>query len=105
LSKTLRAPVLVAAAAALTVGCSSTPEVSQSKLEDEISNRLEDQVGTAPDDVECPDGLTGKVGQTQRCTLTAGSDTLGVDIEVAAVDGDDVSFDIQVDDQVQKERS
>jgi Domain of unknown function (DUF4333) len=85
----------------LVAGCSSTPEVSPSKLEGEISSQLEKQVGTAPDDVECPDSLTGKVGETQRCTLTAGSDTLGVDVEVTSVDGDDVNFDIQVDDTVQ----
>lgn len=110
LTTTLRALALAAAATVLATtlatGCSSTPEVSRSDLEKEISSQLEDQVGTAPDDVQCPEeGLTGKVGETQRCTLTAGSDTLGVDVEVTEVDGSDVSFDIQVDDEVQQEQS
>ena len=101
--KTIPSLSLLVAAAALTAGCSSTPEVSQSKLEDEISSQLEKQVGTAPDKVECPGSLTGEVGETQRCTLTAGTDTLGVDVKVTSVDGEDVNFDIEVDDEVQQE--
>jgi hypothetical protein len=105
LMTTIRALALVVAATALTAGCSSTPEVSSSDLEKEISGQLEEQLGTAPDTVECPGSLTGKVGETQRCMLTAGSDTLGVDVEVTSVDGKDVNFSIQVDDQVQGEQS
>ena len=89
------------AAMALATACSTTPEVAEGDLEQEISDRLEDQVGTAPDDVDCPGGLEGKVGETQRCTLTAGNDELGVDVEVTSVEGEQVGFDIQVDEQVQ----
>ena len=53
LTTTVRAVALVAAATALSVGCSSTPEISQSKLEDEISTQLEAEVGTAPDFRRC----------------------------------------------------
>ena len=92
----------LAGAAAVLAGCGgSTPTVSRADLEAEISRQLAAEVGAAPDRVDCPDGLHGEVGATQRCTLTAGADTLGVDVEVTAVDGTDVSFDIEVDDQVQ----
>jgi hypothetical protein len=94
-----RTPVLalLLATAALAAGCSSTPTVDRSKLEDEISSQLEKQVGQAPDKIECPGDLTGEVGETERCTLTAGSDQLGVSVKVTAVDGEKVDFDIEVD--------
>jgi hypothetical protein len=80
-------------------GCgSSTPTVDKSKLEDEISKKLEAQVGTAPDDISCPDDLEGKKGTKMRCTLTAGEDKLGVTVTVTSVDGKQVNFDAEVDE-------
>jgi hypothetical protein len=90
---------LALAAAALVGGCSSTT-VSASDVEDQISSRLESQVGQAPDKVDCPDDLEGKVDATMTCVLTAGSDTLDVTVTVTEVDGSNVKFDIQVADQV-----
>jgi type IV pilus biogenesis protein CpaD/CtpE len=96
-----RALTVLAAAAFLAAGCSSTPSVSQSKVEDEVSTQLEAQVGQAPDSVDCPGDLTGEVGEEMRCTLTAGTDKVGLTVSVTEVDGSDVSFDIDVDDEVQ----
>ena len=80
-------------------GCGdSTPTVDQSKLEDEISSKLEAQVGTAPDDISCPGDLEGKKGTEMRCTLTAGEDELGVTVTVTRVDGKQVNFDAEVDE-------
>jgi hypothetical protein len=91
------------AATALLAGCSSsTPTVDRSDLEQEVSTQLEKEVGTAPDDVACPDDLEGEKGNEMRCTLTAGSDEVGVTVTVTDVDGDDVGFDIVVDDEVDK---
>lgn len=100
-TRTPETPVLalLLATATLAAGCSSTPTVDQSRLEDEISGQLEKQVGRAPDRIECPGDLTGKVGETERCTLTAGSDRLGVSVEVTSVDGEKVDFDIEVDEK------
>jgi hypothetical protein len=103
--KTSRILVPVVALAALAVGCSSTPTVDQSDLEGEVSAQLEQEVGTAPDDVSCPGDLTGEVGETMRCTLTAGEDELGLTVEVTEVDGEDVGFDIQVDEAGEGEPS
>ena len=97
------APLLVVAA--LVAGCSSTPTVDRADLEDEISSQLEAKVGTAPDGVECPDDLTGEVGETATCTLTAGADELDVTVEVTAVEGDSVDFDIEVEELQEGEES
>lgn len=77
------------------------PTLLRSTLEDEISTQLEQQVGQAPDDISCPDDLIGTIGETMRCTLSAGADELGVAVEVTGVDGTDVNFSIEVDDQSQ----
>ena len=100
-TRTPKTPVLalLLATAAVAAGCSSTPTVDQARLEDEISSQLEKQVGQAPDKIECPSDLTGEVGKTERCTLTAGSDQLGVSVKVTSVDGDKVNFDIEVDEK------
>ena len=85
--------------AALLAGCGSTT-VSASDVEDQISSQLESQVGQAPDKVDCPGDLEGKVDATMTCVLTAGSDTVDVTVTVTKVDGSDVSFDIKVADPV-----
>ena len=54
-------------------------------------------MGTAPDDISCPDDLEGQKGTTMRCTLTAGADQLGVSVTVTSVDGKTVKFDAEVD--------
>ena len=95
----LRPILLAVASAALLAGCSSTPSVSQSQVEDKISSGLKEQVGQEPDSVDCPGDLEGKVGTTMDCSLTAGSDTLGVTVKVDKVDGDNVNFTFEVDDQ------
>lgn len=74
------------------------PTVSSSSLEQQVSSALEQQVGAAPDDVTCPDDLVGTVGETTRCTLTAGADRLGVTVRVTEVEGASVNFDVEVDD-------
>lgn len=92
------APPLAALALLALAGCGDpTPTVDRSTLEDRISSGLEKQVGQRPDDISCPDDLEGKVGNTMRCTLTAGSDELGVSVKVTGVDGKHVDFDIEVD--------
>ncbi|MGB0102192.1 MAG: DUF4333 domain-containing protein [Nocardioides sp.] len=105
--KTAKLPLLLGlmAVAALAAGCSSTPTVEGDRLEGEVSTQLEQSVGVAPDAVDCPDDLEGEEGSSVRCTLTAGSDTVGLTVTVTGVDGDNVDFDIEVDDAVQGDES
>ena len=97
-ARRLLAPALLTAA--LLASCSSTPVVEAESLEQEISAQLEEQIGTAPDDVSCPDDLVGEEGETMRCTLTAGEDELDVDVTVTSVDGEDVYYQFEVGEEI-----
>jgi len=97
LAAALAATVLVAPFSA----CSSDGDgvaISADSLEEQLADALEEEVGQRPDSIDCPEDLEGEVGATQRCTLTAGADELGVEVTVTAVDGDDVDFDYVVDE-------
>ena len=53
--------------------------------------------------IECPDDLEDpKVGDTTRCEATASDGTLGITVEVTAVDDDGVKLSFQGDDKLQK---
>ncbi|MDQ4115149.1 MAG: DUF4333 domain-containing protein [Actinomycetota bacterium] len=77
----------------------STPGVTvdEIELEERVSTSLEQQVGQKPDQIDCPGDLTGKVGETMECTLTAGADQLGVTVTVTAVNESTVDFDLEVE--------
>ena len=98
--RTRRLLAPAALTAALLASCSSTPVVEAEALEEEISAQLEEQIGTAPDDVSCPDDLAGEEGETMRCTLTAGEDELDVDVTVTSVDGDEVNYQFEVGEEI-----
>jgi hypothetical protein len=93
-------------AGVLLVGCSvsagtgaSEPKLSSDKLADTVARKLADTTGQPKPDVTCPEDLTGKVGTTTRCTLTASDgSTLGVTVTVSSVEGDRINFDIQADE-------
>jgi hypothetical protein len=74
-------------------GTVTGPDVAQS-----VSTELTRIVGRSPDAVTCPD-LPGTVGAAIRCTLDADGVSYGVTVTVTSVEGADVQFDIQVDDQ------
>lgn len=80
-------------------GCGKAT-VPKDQVAQQISDQLTKQVGQKPDSVTCPDDLPATVGATVRCTLKAGTDTLGVTAKVTSVDGSNVKFDIQVDQNV-----
>ena len=46
--------------------------------------------------MECPDDLDAQVGATLTCVLTHQGESYDVDVTVTAVEGDNVSFDIEV---------
>ncbi|QIJ63788.1 DUF4333 domain-containing protein [Streptomyces sp. JB150] len=94
------------AVGALLVGCSASvgagdgePKLSSGKLADTVAEKLAATTGQPKPDVACPEDLTGKVGTTTRCTLTADDgSTLGVTVKVTSVDGDRIDFDIKADE-------
>lgn len=90
--------VATTAAVVLVGSCSTASSIDRDELEEEVSTQLEDEVGVAPDDVECPEDLQTEVGASVVCVLTAGSDELDVAVEITAVEDDRARFDIQVED-------
>lgn len=72
--------------------------VDEVQVEERISTMLEEEVGQKPDKIDCPGDLVGAVGETMRCTLTAGTDQLGVAVEVTEIEGSTVNFHIEVDE-------
>ncbi|WP_328750211.1 DUF4333 domain-containing protein [Streptomyces sp. NBC_00285] len=93
------------AASTLLVGCSasldsdkSEPKMSADKVSTLVATKLASTTGQPKPDVNCPKDLVGKVGTTMRCKLTANDgSTLGVNITVTSVDGDQINFDFEAD--------
>jgi len=97
-SRVLSVAVALVALLALT-GCGGgKPIIRQGKLEKSVSDVLERQVGVRPHKITCPGDLEGKVGETIRCELTAGGETLGVTVVVTDVDGTDIAYSVKVDE-------
>ena len=98
----LRRTLLALAAGAALVGCSTGPgAVDKAEVEKVAATELAAQVGTDElPNIKCPDDLEAEVGATLTCELSVDgdADVYPVEIKVTAVDGDDVKFDVQVDD-------
>lgn len=90
--------IAVAPVATLLVACSSTGVVDRSDVERGAADQLEAQVGQRPK-IACKEDLPAEVGATIRCELTADDgSTIGATVETTKVDGDDVKYEIVVDD-------
>jgi hypothetical protein len=96
LAARLAAPLAALALA----GCSQQVTLDEQDVEEEVSTQLEEMAGQAPDRIDCPDDLEGEEGTEMRCVLYAGEDKLGVTLTVTEVDGGNVNFDIEVDEEV-----
>lgn len=71
--------------------------VEPDELEPEVTTQLTDlSGGVAPDAVDCPDDLPGRVDATTTCILTAGEDRIETTVTVTSAKGPDVAFDIDV---------
>jgi hypothetical protein len=80
-----------------TAACGAST-VAESELEEQAASALEELVGERPE-IDCPGDLEAEVGAEIRCTLTAADGTtLGTTIVITSVDGDDVLFDVNVDE-------
>jgi predicted thioesterase len=91
------------APASSTSGVVSTADPSSTVDGKNVAQSVFDQLaenGKQVDKVSCPD-LAAQVGATQRCSLVSGTETYGVTVTVTSVQGTDVKFDIQVDQQPQ----
>ena len=89
---------MAAAALALTLGLSGCggSSVESSDLEEQISTQLGKQIDQKIESVDCPNDLKAEVGEEESCTLTSDGEDYDVSVKVTEVDGNDVSFDIDV---------
>lgn len=92
---------LIALACLTTAGCaasigSSTPTVEEADLERSVTRTLADQLGQV-DNVDCPDDLSGEVGATLECSMTADGVNRTMTVTVTSVEGETVNYDIEVD--------
>ena len=88
----------------LVTGCSfdfslgGPSAVSAADVAEQSSEMLGEQIGQAPDDFTCSDDLPAEVDAEIRCELVDGEQTYGVTITTTSVDGDNVEWDILVDE-------
>ncbi|WP_235624104.1 DUF4333 domain-containing protein [Mycolicibacterium goodii] len=78
---------------------SNVPGIRKEHLEARVKELLERSVGQQADAVVCNGDLRAEVGAVQRCALVVGQDKLGVTVTVSHVEGENVKFDIQVDNK------
>lgn len=96
-------PLAVAALVAFALaGCGmlGPGSVPADDVETQISDKLEAQVGQAPDEVSCPEDLPAEEGSEIMCVLVADDQSIDVTVSVSSVEDDTVNFDIQVADEV-----
>ncbi|MEV2275465.1 DUF4333 domain-containing protein [Nocardiopsis sp. NPDC049922] len=55
--------------------------------------------GRAPEDFTCSRDLPADVGAEIRCEFTEGGESVGVTITTTSVDGSDVQWELQIDEQ------
>jgi len=85
----------VAAAGGLLLGLSAcSMSVSSDDVKSEITRVVQEQLNTAPSAVDCPSSLDATVGATLTCHVTIPDRAFDVEAKVTAVNGSDVSFDI-----------
>jgi hypothetical protein len=92
---------LLISACTMTVG---TPSLSSTEVEEKATAALAEGQGVPLDEMpplECPSDLPAEVGASIVCVIgdAAVGNTYDVTITVETVEGEDVSFDIQVADE------
>ncbi|MCW0214651.1 MAG: DUF4333 domain-containing protein [Pseudonocardia sp.] len=80
-------------------GCSSY--VDKADVQQKITDFYRQTTSQAPDRTECPEDLPAEVGKSIRCTVTGDGETYGVTVTATKVEGSDVNFDMQVDQNPQ----
>jgi len=100
-----RSVAVVAAGAAvlLTGACSFNFSVGAASVDSEtvaqvVEAQLAAELGEQPGDVTCPEDLPAEVGAEIRCELDTASGVYGVTVVATSVEGNEVNFDILVDE-------
>jgi hypothetical protein len=70
--------------------------VDADHVAEQISQELEEQIGTAPQEVTCPEDLPAEEGAQITCRLTEAGETYDVTVTTASVQDGEVSIDFEV---------
>lgn len=76
-------------------------EVSPEALSDQVAQVLEEQIGRAPDSVDCPNPLDAERGAEIRCTFTDNGETNGVTVRTGDITEGQIGLEVEVDDRPQ----
>ncbi|MFW5418551.1 DUF4333 domain-containing protein [Nocardiopsis sp. CNT-189] len=99
-NRTIVAGAGAGAAVLLAAGCAvefNVEGVPQEEVVERATQVLEEELGGAVEDFSCPGELPAQEGESMRCELTAGGQTVGVTLTTTKVNGSDVDFDVKVD--------
>lgn len=90
---------MVAAGCSVSVRATGDAGLSGSEVEAQVDRVLADELGEAPEAVDCPEPLLAQVGAAVRCTVTVPEGSVGATVTTTAVEGHDVELDVTVDDE------
>jgi hypothetical protein len=65
-----------------------------------VSGDFQDQIGHAPEHVNCPGDLAGKVGEFERCAITDNGKRYNADVTVTAVNGNRITTRESINEEV-----
>jgi hypothetical protein len=65
-----------------------------------VSGDFQDQIGHAPEHVNCPGDLTGRVGEFERCWISDNGKRYNADVTVTAVNGDRITTHEAINEEV-----
>ncbi|PXY20231.1 DUF4333 domain-containing protein [Prauserella flavalba] len=103
---TARTLLVTAFAALALTACSAeistTKQVSKEDLERSTADALEQRVGQRPEQIECPGAIDAEQGTKARCVLAHQGTSYGVSVTVTSVEGDNVKYDVAVDEKPMK---
>ncbi|MFI6575943.1 DUF4333 domain-containing protein [Nocardiopsis sp. NPDC050513] len=91
-------PLLLSTGCSFNFSVGGPSAVDADQVAERSSEMLAEEIGQTPDDLTCSEDLPAEVGAEIRCELTHGGETLGVTVTTTSVDGDDVQWDVQVDE-------
>lgn len=97
----MRRLFLLLAVLTLTVtaaGCGGAV-VKESELETQAKKAVGSVAGREPESIDCPGDIDAEVDATIRCVLEDNGRRWGMTITITEVDGEDVRFTTQVDDE------
>ncbi|GCB49225.1 hypothetical protein SNL152K_6559 [Streptomyces sp. NL15-2K] len=82
-------------------GVSEEGAVHKARVALTISDKIAADTGKRPKRVTCREHLPARVGATIRCDVTTSSDILVVIVTATSVNGNRVSYNLKVDDNVE----